>query len=83
MGSAKGRERKKEGKIIKKAQLHEGISVYTISSSVNFIVHTWVSLGSVHALSALRLHRPITAEEELPAQWGEEPVQTVRDGLGV
>lgn len=47
-----------------------------------FLWHTWVSLRSVYLTGALGLHRPITAQEELPTQWGEEPAQAVRDRFG-
>lgn len=45
--------------------------------------HTGASLGAVEPVAVLGLHRPITAQEELPAQWGEKPAQTVGEGLGL
>lgn len=42
---------------------------------------TWVSRRREHPFTALWLHGPITAQEELPAQWREEPAEGVRDAL--
>lgn len=44
---------------------------------------TWVSLRGVHLVCVIGLYRPIAAQEELPAQWGEEPAYAVGDWLGV
>lgn len=90
LGRATLRGEKQVNYIFNYDRIHLHIEAFIMSLRVKYCQisgdcykwHTRVSRRSVNLTGALRLHRPIAAQEKLPTQRCEEPAQAVRDRFG-